>query len=103
MTQSRPSGKSLEELFGKLNWHIESKAGLEKNSRTIDRMTLTEIKEMYDEQYLQCDMCTRKLERYPFTAGDHVQHVINPDIWWKCEFHITEEKEHGSLMPAKNV
>lgn len=66
-------------------WHIQIKDEIKNSKKTMDKLSLFEIRKMYQEREFLCDNCGKKLEKCDFTLEEHILHVINPLYYWCCE------------------
>ena len=79
-------------------WHKQIRDEITHSKRTIDKMSIAEIGEMYDEGKFLCDTCGKVLFNFKKSLTDHVLHVINPSIWWTCEDCFQNDLRNGRVI-----
>ena len=66
-------------------WHLQIKDEISKNKRPIDKLSIAEIRKMYQERKFLCDSCGNELGKCEYTLEEHITHLINPSYYWCCE------------------
>ncbi|MGH9999013.1 MAG: hypothetical protein ACRD90_04030 [Nitrosopumilaceae archaeon] len=66
-------------------WYKQIREDIAKGKRPIDRMSIAEIKKLYEEKKFLCDSCGKEIGKCDYTLEEHVLHLINPSYLWTCE------------------
>lgn len=66
-------------------WYKQIKDKILDSQRSIDRLSIAQIREMYLERKFLCDICEKQLEKCDISMVDHITHLINPSYKWVCE------------------
>lgn len=66
-------------------WHLQVKDKVKISKRPIDKMSIAEIYDMYENKKFLCDECGSSLGKIDFSLKDHILHMINPKQIWCCE------------------
>lgn len=92
------------ELYFKPNkqesWYKQIKDEIQTSKRTIDKMSIKEINQMYEQKKILCDDCGKDLERSDIPLEDHITHLINPMIIWSCEDCVIKCVKNGNVIGA---
>jgi len=81
-------------------WYLQIKEKIPNSKRPIDKMSIAEIRKMYQENNFVCDTCGNKFERNNFTLEEHITHLINPIVLWSCEDCIMKDLKQGNIVGA---
>jgi len=80
------------------SWYLQIKEKITYSKRSIDKMSIAEIIEMYQNKNFLCDSCGKKLGKNNFTLEDHITHLINPIVLWNCDDCIIKDIHNGKIM-----
>ncbi len=81
-------------------WHKQIKGEIEASKRPIDKMSIAEINQMYEQKKFLCDDCGKELERSDVSLEEHITHLINPIVLWSCDDCIIKCMKNGSVIAA---
>lgn len=81
-------------------WHLQIKDKIQTSKRPIDKLSIAEIRKMYQENMFSCDTCGKKFEKNNFTLEEHITHLINPIVLWSCEDCIIKDLKNGNVIGA---
>jgi len=81
-------------------WYKQIKDRITNSKRLIDRMSIKEINQMYDQKKFLCDDCGKELEKADIPLEDHISHLINPFTIWSCEDCIIKCEKEGRIVGA---
>lgn len=79
-------------------WYLQIKENISNSKRSIDKMSIAEIRKMYQENNFNCDTCGKKFEKNNFTLEEHITHLINPIVLWSCEDCIVHDLKQGNVL-----
>jgi hypothetical protein len=79
--------------------HLSIIQEITKRERPVDKMTIAEIAEMYDERKFLCDTCGEKIEgKNNCTLKEHILHLINPSYLWSCEDCFQDDLRNNRII-----
>ena len=81
-------------------WYLQIKNEIQTNKRTIDKMSIKEINQMYEQKKILCDDCGKELEKSNIPLDDHISHLINPRVIWSCEDCIIKCVKDGRVIAS---
>ena len=81
-------------------WHLQLKGKRQSGKRPIDKMSIAEVLQMYEERKFLCDTCGKELGRTEYSLIDHIIHLINPMILWSCDDCIISDIKNGNVIAA---
>ena len=84
-------------------WHKQIKQELQKNIRTIDRLSIAQIRDMYENKKFLCDTCGAKLDRIDLPIIQHITHMINPRVLWSCDDCIADDFKNNRVIGVSEV
>jgi hypothetical protein len=84
-------------------WHLQLKDKRLSGKRPIDKMSIAQVLQMYEERKFVCDTCGKELGRTEFSLIDHTLHLINPLIFWSCEDCIISDIKNGNVIAATSI
>ena len=61
-------------------------------------MSLSEIREMYSLKKFACDSCGKDLEECNLSLEDHMIHLINPLVLWKCKSCLSRSIKQNKII-----
>ena len=82
------------------SWYIQIKDEIQTSKRSIDKMSIKEINQMYDNKKFLCDDCGKELEKSDISLEDHISHMINPMVIWSCEDCIIKCVKDGRVIAS---
>lgn len=80
------------------SWYLQIKDTIQNSKRPIDKMSIAEIRKMYEDNNFVCDTCGKKFEKDNFTLEEHITHLINPIVLWSCEDCIMTDLKQGNII-----
>ncbi len=81
-------------------WYLQIKDEIPNSKRPIDKMSIAEILEMYQNNDFVCDDCGSKMGKMNCTLKEHIAHVINPIVHWSCEDCIIQAIRNGRVIAS---
>lgn len=82
-------------------WHLQFNDKRQSHKRSIDKMSIAQVLQMYEEHKFLCDTCgTELIGRNELSLIDHIVHLINPMILWSCEGCIMDDLKNGRVIGA---
>ena len=81
-------------------WYLQIKDKIQHSKRPIDKMSVAEIRKIYQEKDFVCDTCGSKFEKDNFTLEEHITHLINPIVLWSCEDCIMKDLKQDNIIAA---
>lgn len=82
------------------DWYKQIKDRIVNSKRPIDKMSIKEINQMYENKKFLCDDCGKELEKSDIPLEDHISHLINPMVLWSCEDCIIKCMKNGNVIGA---
>lgn len=79
-------------------WYKQIRGRIEKSKRPIDKMSVKEIRKLYQEKRFLCDTCGKEIQKCNFTLEDHIIHLINPSVLWCCEDCYQNDLRNGKII-----
>ncbi len=82
-------------------WYLQIKDKIPNSKRPIDKMSIKQINQMYENKKFLCDDCGKELEKpNNIPLEDHIIHLINPIVLWSCEDCILKCEKEGRVIAS---
>jgi len=78
--------------------HLSIIQEITKRERPIDKMSIAEIRKMYNEKKFLCDSCGKEFDKVNYTLDEHILHLIYPLYLWSCENCFQDDLQNGRII-----
>ena len=81
-------------------WYKQIQTMMPNSTRLIDKLSISQILNMYHHGNFQCDRCGGMLNRNECdpTLEYHIMHMINPRIIWLCHSCLQDDIHDGRII-----
>ncbi|MGH2613450.1 MAG: hypothetical protein ACRDFB_10450 [Rhabdochlamydiaceae bacterium] len=80
-------------------WYKQIRNSIGRSKRPIDKMSVAEIRKLYQEKKILCDSCGKEMVgKGNYTLEDHIVHLINPNVLWSCEDCFQVDLRKGRII-----
>lgn len=79
-------------------WYKQVVQDISTSKRPIDKMSIAEVRNMYQQHMFLCDSCGKALLRGDFTLEEHIIHMINPSYHWSCEDCFQDDLRNNRII-----
>lgn len=86
-------------------WFKQIRDEIANSKRPIDKMSIAEIRKMYQERKFLCDSCGKQFDKCEYTLEEHIIHLINPSYFWSCEDCFQNDLRNDRIiaMPEEKI